>query len=303
MTKTLTFEDKQRLFADADAARQYLEALRWPNGPVCPHCDGGKPCYAIKGNGTRSGLYKCGACRKQFTVTVGTIFEDSHIPLNKWLFATDLICSSKKGISAHQLHRMLGLTYKSAWFMAHRIRYAMEGALPTARLTGIVEADETYVGGKSRGGKRGRGAEKKVPVFTMIARDGAARSFLVGNVKGSTLKGLIRAHVVETAHIMTDNFGAYKGLEKFFAGHGVVDHNKEYVRGIIHTNFAESFFSLLKRGILGTFHHVSEQHLQRYLAEFDFRWNARKIEDAERSELAIKGSNGRRLMFRDSSVA
>jgi len=294
-----TFETRQKIFANEDAARDYLEAKRWPNGPVCPHCES-KKTYKITAKvasrtAARPGLYKCGNCRKQFTVTVGTIFEGSHIPLKKWLYAIYLICTSKKGISSKQLQRDLGLTYKSAWFMTHRIRFAMD-RIGQDKLSGIVEVDETYVGGKARG-KRGRGADNKTIVCSLIQRDGDVRSFTVNDTKRSTLFDLIATNVSEKAQIMTDNFPVYKGLEFMYKKHGVVNHKKEYVRGIIHTNFAESYFSLLKRGIIGTFHHISTGHFQRYLKEFDFRWNYRNVTDAERVDLALGGIEGKRLYY------
>jgi len=298
MVKKLSFEERQAIFADADKARDYLESVRWPDSIVCPHCGAGG--YRLAGKSTRKGLCKCRKCRRQFTVTVGTIFQGSHISLNKWLYAIYLMCESKKGISSNQLSRDVGVTYKSAWFMTHRIRQAMsnDGAM---KFDGIVEADETYIGGRTKGGKRGRGAEKKTPVFALISRDGEARSFHVGNVRKRTLQGLIQEHVAETAHIMTDTFKSYGGLHKTFAGHSSVDHSKEYVRGIVHTNFAESYFSLLKRGILGTFHHVSRKHLQRYLHEFDFRWNRRHDDGDQSVNDVLKQAVGQRLLYRDSA--
>lgn len=286
-----------------EKARELIEQLRWPNGPVCPHCRS-TAVYRLSGkeeseNPGRSGLLKCGKCRKQFTVTVGTIFENSHIPLNKWLMSIYLICSSKKGISANQLHRLLGITYKSTWFMAHRIRFAMSKQPLADKLKRIIEADETYVCGRFLG-KKGRGAGNKTKVFSLIQRDGEARSFQVDDVKGKTLKSIIRNNVVDTAHVMTDEFAAYYGLESVVANHSTVSHgNKEYVRGIVHTNFAESYFSLLKSGILGTFHHVSEEHMQRYLGEFDYRWTRRDEDDGLNTMTAIKGV--RWLRYRDSS--
>jgi len=300
MAKKISFEERQAIFADADKARDYLESVRWPDGVICPHC-GAEDAYRLTGGSTRKGLYKCRACRRQFTVTVGTIFQGSHIPLNKWMYAIYLMCESKKGISSNQLSRDVGVTYKSAWFMTHRIRQAMSNG-GTMKFDGIVEADETYIGGRTKGGKRGRGAEKKTPVFALIQRDGGARSFHVGNVKKKTLQGLIGENVEETAHIMTDSFKSYCGLEDDFAGHSFVDHSKEYVRGIVHTNFAECYFSLLKRGILGTFHHVSREHLQRYLHEFDFRWNRRDDETAENLNAVLRQAIGQRLLYRDSAT-
>jgi transposase-like protein len=299
-------------FTDALKAAEYLESLRWPNGPVCPHCgESERRPYPLK-SATRR-LYKCAACRKQYTVTVGTIFEGSHIGLNKWLLAFYLLCSSKKGMSAHQLHRMLGVTYKTAWFMAHRIRYAMEQPAFQAQLTGTVEVDETYVGGKVRRSNRkqpppndpmtpnprmqtGRGADK-APVLALVERDGQVRSFHIANVTAETIGGAIRRHVSREAHLRTDSYPSYKKVGKEYASHEVVDHSREYVRGDAHTNTAENFFSLLKRGINGIYHHVSEAHLQRYLAEFDFRYNARGVSDAERTVMALKGAEGKRLTY------
>lgn len=293
-------------FTDENEARLYLERVRWPNGPVCPHCGSDKEHYALKSKeGTvthaRHGVWKCKECRKQFSVTVGTVFEKSHIPLNKWLLASFLMCSSKKGMSAHQLHRMLGITYKTAWFMSHRIRYALDQNGDT-KFTGTVEADETYVGGKAKG-KRGRGAEKKTPVFSLVERNGSVRSTPVDRVTGKNLKAIILQNVETTATVMTDDFAAYNGLGKEFSFHHVINHGKkEYVRGNVHTNTIEGYFSILKRGIIGVYHHVGKQHLHRYLSEFDFRYNGRKIDDAERSVLALCGIEGKRLTYRDSSV-
>jgi transposase-like protein len=274
---------------------------------VCPHCgESERKPYKLKSK-TRS-LWKCAACRKQYTVTVGTIFESSHIPLNKWLLAFYLLCSSKKGMSAHQLHRMLGVTYKSAWFMAHRIREAMKEPAFTSRMTGTVEADETYVGGKERNRKFrdkqrkvGRGTDK-TPVMVLVERDGRARSFRMANVTGDEVKGLIFQHVDRSASIHTDAFRSYQGLGKTYASHEVVNHLDEYVRGDVHTNTAENYFSILKRGINGVYHHVSEAHLPRYLAEFDFRYNhlARDgYSDADRTRIALSMVAGKRLRYAD----
>lgn len=292
-------------FADEGKAIELIESIRWPDGPSCPHCGHQKAWLlpsSSKGKKSKRREYRCHACRQKFSVTLGTIFEDSHIPLNKWLAAIFLMSSSKKGISTNQLKRSLGITYKSAWFLAHRIRHAMDDLNVKGMLGGIVEVDETYIGGKGSK-RRGRGAEKKVPVVALVQRDGKARSYRVNDVKGKTLKGLIRRNVEGTAQIMTDEFPSYRGLDEEFSAHCMVDHGKEYVRGIIHTNFAESYFSLLKRGIVGTFHHVSKEHMGRYLAEFNFRWNSRNMGDAERTALALRGIEGKRLMYRDSSLA
>lgn len=306
MDEPLTLSVYEPRFTDPIEAATYLESIRWPDGPVCPHCgEAERRPYPLKSE-TRK-LYKCAACRKQYTVTVGTIFEGSHIQLHKWLLAFYLLCSSKKGMSAHQLHRMLGVTYKSAWFMAHRIRYAMEQPPFAKRLEGVVEADETYVGGKERNRKRqdkqkktGRGTNK-TPVVVLVERGGEARSFRMANVTGLEIKGAIRRNVAKESRIMTDSFKSYRGLGKEFASHEYVSHSDgEYVRGEVHTNTAENYFSILKRGIDGTYHHISEAHLPRYLAEFDFRYNNRiglGVDDAERTRRALAGVVGKRLTY------
>jgi transposase-like protein len=295
------------------AAIAYLERLRWPNGPVCPHCgEGERKHYHLKNQSSETRkLWKCAACRKQFTVTVGTIFEDSHITLDKWLLAFHLLCSSKKGMSALQIQRMLRLgSYKSAWHMLHRIREAMREPAFTARMSGTVEADETYIGGKARNRKKryqgvkktGRGTDK-APVMVLVERGGKARSSHVANVSGDEVKGVIRKHVAREARMVTDSFRSYTGLDKEYAAHETVDHWKEWVRGDVHTNTAENFFSILKRGLNGVYHHVSEAHLHRYLTEFDFRYNNREasgVDDAERTRRALIGAQGKRLMYADS---
>jgi transposase-like protein len=294
-----------------DEAREQLEKLRWPNGPACPHCGGLNP-YKITGRPdskrpARKGLYKCKECRSQFTVTVGTIFEDSHIPLNKWLMAISLLCASKKGMSAHQLHRMLGMTYKSAWFMAHRIRYAMQQGPLAEKLTGTIEVDETYVGGKPRkpikqrvfGEKfyTGRGT-KKIPVVALVQRDGTVRSQVMRRLTGRNLRHFVYQNVKKGSHIMTDEFPRYKKLGRYF-NHQTVNHGiNEYVRGDVHTNTIEGFFGLLKRGINGIYHHVSPVHLPLYLTEFDYRYNMRKVEDDARTRNVFSGIEGKRLLYR-----
>ena len=294
--------------SDQVKAREYLEKTRWSNGVECPHCHAIDNHYSLTAQATskrpvRKGVWKCRKCREQFTVTVGTIFERSHIPLNKWLAAIYLLCSSKKGMSAHQLHRMLGVTYKSAWFMAHRIRHAMVET-NIAKMTGIVEADETYVGGKSHGGKRGRGAAKKAIVFSLVERNGNVLSRPVERITAATLKGAIKDNVERGATVMTDDLRSYRGLHKTFSRHEVIRHTKkEYVRGDVHTNTVEGYFSLLKRGINGVYHHVGKNHLHRYLNEFDFRYNARKTSDSARAEIAIIQSKGRRLQYRETATA
>jgi len=262
-----------------DEARELLEKERWNGEPACPHCGGVEP-YKLTpkvGSKTRKGLWKCKACRKQFTVTVGTVFEGSRIPIKTWLMAVSLIVSSKKGISAHQIHRMFGVTYKTAWFMMHRIRYAMTQPVLKAKLEGVVECDETYLGGRRRGGKRGRGTDKMI-VVSLVERKGEVVSKSFDMLTANELQDHIKEQVDKEARIMTDEFKSYRGLDKHFREHQTVKHgNKEYVRGEVYTNTAEGFFSLLKRGVNGTFHHISKQHLPFYLNEFDFRWNNRYI--------------------------
>jgi transposase-like protein len=293
------FTDKR--FTDDNAAREHLEAIRWPEGAFCPHCEAVDRQSKLEGKSHRPGLYFCGHCRKQYTVTVGTVFERSKVALHKWVLATHLICSSKKGMSAHQLHRLLGVTYKTAWFMAHRIREAMtitpNGPLGSGG--GTVEADETYWGNSGKQRPGARGGAHKMKVFSLVERDGDVRSFHVPNVTAKTLGDVLKNQVAQDANLMTDDAGQYKKVGKKFASHEVVNHSAgEYSRGHAHTNTIEGFFSILKRGLVGTFHHVGEQHLQRYVHEFDFRYNNRKVSDSERSENALKGIAGKRLTYR-----
>lgn len=288
-------------FQNDDKAREYLERVRWPDGPICPHCGSIGKHYLLGGKAHRPGLYKCVDCRNQFTVTVGTVFERSKIPLSQWLQAVYLLCSSKKGISSHQLHRMLGVTYKTAWFMTHRIREAMKsgsGGL-LGRNGAPVEVDETFWGNNNKQPKGARGTNHKMKVLSLVERDGEKRSFHVPRINAKTLRPILKAQIAATAHVMTDEMGAYKHLSDDFRTHDVVVHSGgEYSRGDVSTNTVESSFALLKRGLVGTFHHVSEAHLQRYATEFDFRWNHRKISDSERTLNALKGISGRRLTYR-----
>jgi transposase-like protein len=289
------------IFQDETKAREYLESIRWPNGPICPHCGSVEKMYTLKGEAHRPGLYKCAACRKQFSVTVGTLFERSHIPLHKWLMAVHLLCASKKGHSSHQIHRMLGVTYKTAWFMTHRIREAMKDPVFTSQLGGgggIVEADETYLGPNNprRIDRNPRGNKEKI--FSLVERDGKVRSFHIEAVRGETLKPIMREQIAADTHIMTDQSPIYHSMKRHFLSHESVNHNQnEYVRGRIHTNTIEGYFSILKRGLRGIYQHVGKQHLRRYIGEFDFRYNTRKLTDAERTALALKGIDGKRLLY------
>jgi transposase-like protein len=320
-------------FRDEDAAREFLEKLRWPEGPICPHCGLIGEAYKIvvkektpeeiealrkakkRVRKARKGLYQCAGCRKQFSVTVKTIFEDSHIPLHKWLLAAHLMSSSKKGISAHQLMRNLDIKqYKSAWFMAHRIRYAMTGELPE-KMNGVVEADETYIGGRRRRkqtqsvkpGVRaqdmlGPAAGKEI-VFSVVQRGGKVHSRHIERVTAENLKAVLADVCEHDAHLMTDTGVLSKSMKD--RKHSLVNHSAdEYVRyeeGVcVSTNTVEGYFATLKRGINGVYHHVGRKHLHRYLGEFDFRYNERHVTDGERAHLALKGFDGKRLMYRDS---
>ena len=290
-------------------AREFLEETRWPNGPVCPHCDESNKITKLEGDKHRPGTYQCNSCRKQFTVTVKTIMHRSKLPIVKWIMAFFVMCSAKKGVSALQVQRQLGLgSYRTAWHMCHRIRFAMKEESFSSLLgsySGTVEVDETYVGGKPRKGskekvKRGRGT-KKVSVVALIDREGQARSRPVSNLSGKTMKGRILENVDRSARIMTDEFKPYKGIGKNFeGGHHTVNHGKgEYSRGDVHVNSAECYFSLFKRGFIGSFHKMSEQHMHRYCDEFDFRWSHRKDTDEKRTLHALRGIEGKRLMLRE----
>lgn len=311
-TDELTLMTLARQFSDEDKARAYLENLRWTNGvPVCPFCKSlgsrinRKP---SSGRKAQAGVCKCKNpdCRKQFTVTKGTVFESSHVGISLWMMCIFIMCSSKKGVSALQISRMLDVTYKTAWFMCHRIRYAMEEGPMKSLLEGKVEVDETYVGGKPRPGdgkvhKRGRGTSK-TPVMVLVERGGRAISMPLKRVDANKLQMEIIENVHPDSAIRTDEHKGYSGIGKHFkGGHATVNHSrKQYKNGDACTNTAESYFAILKRGIYGTFHHVSKKHLHRYCSEFDFRWNSRKDSDSDRTKAGLSCIEGKRLKYRDS---
>lgn len=287
-------------FTNEDAAREHLESIRWPDGAECPHC-GLIAATKLSGSHHRPGLYQCNNCREQFTVTVGTVFERSKIGLHKWLLATHLLCASKKGMSAKQIERMLGVTYKTAWFMCHRIREAMkdENPSPLGGSGKVVEADETFVGGKAHRRAYRAPAPKKM-VFSLVERDGRARSFHIANIHGGNVRSALVTNVDRASTLMTDDARFYWGIGREFAQHGRVIHGAgQFAKaGGIHSNTAENFFSIFKRGVVGTYHHLSAAHLHRYTVEFDFRYNTRNNNDFERSELCLKGIAGKRLTYR-----
>jgi transposase-like protein len=291
---------------DDDAALAHLETVLWPNGPVCPHCGATDRIYALKGMTTRLGLRKCGHCRKQFTVTVGTVMERSHVPLHKWTQAFCMLSCSKKGVSAHQLHRMLGVTYETAWFMAHRIREAMrDGSLAPLGGSGVpVEADETFIGRKE-GVEVRRGYAHKHAVLSLVERGGKVRSVHLNGLTKAEVGKVVRENVAREAWLFTDDAKHYREVGAEFAGHSSVNHTAgEYVDpedATINTQTVEGYFSIFKRGMKGVYQHCAEKHLHRYLAEFDFRYNNRVklgIGDGERANRALTGAKGKRLTYR-----
>lgn len=297
-------------FTDATAARQHLEGLLWPEGPVCPHCSVTGEATALKGKSTRPGVYWCNACQKPFSVTVGTVYERSKVPLNTWLYATHLLCSSKKGISSQQLARMLGVTVKTAWFMSHRIREAMTplaGSEPPLGGDGfVVEADETEIAPSRK--TRPRPRSKNLKFVSLIERGGVVRSRKITGAKQTIaveVRQALRANVDEASTLHTDGAQMYE-FTLAVANHEAVNHNKEFVRDgehgeKVHTNSAEGYFSIFKRGLVGTYQHMSEQHLTRYLAEFDFRMSHRVklgYSDDRRTDKALEGIVGKRLTYR-----
>jgi transposase-like protein len=315
-------------FHDEDAAYAYLEARLWPNGPICPHCGGTERISRMKGKSTRIGVHKCYQCRKPFRVTVGTVFEASHVPLRIWLQAVHLLCSSKKGFSSNQFARTLGVTLKTAWFMSHRIREAMRvvGAEPMGGAGVMVESDETYIGTlEGEGGKRAarsraargkRGGSHRNIVLTLVERGGSARSFHVDSTAISDVMPIVRANVAREATVMTDEASHYNEVAGEFAGHRTVKHSEdEFVRhdvwtdgdrvhfDVVHTNTVEGYYSIFKRGMKGIYQHCAEKHLHRYLAEFDFRYSNRVrlgCDDIQRAERALKGIVGKRLTYQTS---
>lgn len=293
-------------YGDEDTARELLESLRWPNGPVCPHCKnaGEKRISKLEAqstsqHGVREGVYFCGACRQQFTVTVGTVLERSHVPISKWLMAWFLLCSSKKSVSANQIHRMIGVTYKTAWFMCHRLRFAMTpNHWAEPKLQGTVEVDEAFVGPKGR---------RKTPVVALVERHGLARVKVIASVTQKNLGAALSECVSKEAIVNTDEHPGYKNPLKQWKAHQAVNHSRgEYQRtnpdgSKASTNTAESFFSLLKRAIVGAWHHISREHLSRYANEFAFRWNTRRDSDGKRVERFAKWIEGKRLTYRHVS--
>jgi transposase-like protein len=307
---------KNPIFKDETAARMWLEARVWPKGPICPHCgnvDQDK-ITKLEGEAHRPGLYQCAACREQFTVTVKTVFERSKIPLTKWLAALFLMTASKKGVSAHQVHRMLGISYKSTWFMMHRLREAMRsgGLVPLGGKGQIVQADETYYGktedprvSPHRGDrpykKRSRGPRDKRPILSLVERGGHVRSFHLAVAGQYDVQEIVKKNVARESRLHTDESRLYNDMDAHYK-HETVKHTaNEYVRGDVTTNHIENYFSVFKRGMRGTYQHCSEKHLHRYLAEFDFRYNNRSalgVEDGERAAILVKGIKGKRLTYR-----
>ena len=304
----LTLIQIAQRFSTEEAAREYFEKLRWPNGPVCPHCGNANQerIYKVKPNPAkkiRAGLYKCAECQQGFTVTVGTVCEDSHIPLNKWLIGFYMMCASKTQVSALQLQRQLEIgSYRSAWFMCHRIRFALQDIMPVDKLGGAVEADETYIGGVKRGmGRRYTG--NKTTVVSLVERDGRVRSQVAPKLSGKALDEILKRHVSKDARLYTDESTIYTKPGKRFRSHKTVNHGEEeyvrYERGErVTTNTVEGFFGNTKRSIDGTHHHVSGKHLPLYLAEFDYKYNTREETDGTRTAIAIPKIVGKRLMLR-----
>jgi transposase-like protein len=302
MKKTDKTDLTKPIYHDDERAREHLEALLWPQGPVCPRCGVmGDRITKLQGKSTRPGVYKCKDCRKPFSVTVGTVMERSHIPLSKWVLAAQLMASSKKSMSAHQLHRMIGTNYETAWFLFHRLREAgndMGGSGPLGGAHKVIEADESFIGGKARNKAFGP-PPKKMAVFSLVERDGSARSRQIADVTAKTLREALVTQADRKSRLMTDAFKSYTLVGREFASHETVSHETgEYARGDAHTNTVEGFFALLKRAVYGQFHHISEAHLHRYLSEADFKWNHRHISESERADTLLRGAKGKRLLYR-----
>jgi transposase-like protein len=289
-TKFNNFVDFGKRFPDEKACREYLAQARWNGKPVCPHCKNSEKIYRINDGK----LYKCAKCMKQFTVRIGSIFEDSALPLQKWFMAIYILTAHRKGISSCQLARDVEVTQKTAWHMLHRIRYAIKNKSFNKPLEGIIEIDETFVGGKSHGMGGGYMQPNKTAVFGMLQRQGEVRALPVSRVAGEILKPIIRQNISPDATIMSDEFTGYKTLKNEFKSHQVINHRKkEYARGEVSTNNIEAFWSLMKRGIFGTYHWTSKKHLYRYTDEFAYRYNSRKITDIERFHMFFRFCSGR----------
>jgi transposase-like protein len=306
----MSFDLTNPIFHDEDAARLHLESIRWPDGPICPHCGNADAdqITTLKGKSTRPGLMQCNECRQHFTVTVGTVMERSHIPLRKWVAAFHLMNASKKGMSAHQMHRMLGITYKSAWFLCHRVREAMKDSNPTP-MGGegkVIQADETYYGNSKRAKSYRKGHRYKNKVVALVEPKGRVRAFKVERANAVTVREILVTNAHRSSELHTDESYLYMGVGREFAAHKTIEHGwnqRGYYVGTEGqtTNNVENFFGIFKRGMKGVYHFCGEQHLQRYLDEFSFRYSNRAglgFNDNDRTELAIKGAEGKRLMYR-----
>ena len=313
----ITLSHLAKHYSDEGKAYEFLEAIRWPNGPICPHCgsvtvtfiqprDGSDARATRTGHATQRRVWQCRDCRKQFSALIGTIFEGSKIPLSKWLLGVHMLSAGKNGVSSHELARQLEITVKSAWFMSHRIRLAMQRSPSTGMLSGTVEADETYVGGRPRykAATRQEAAKRrmdnKTAVVSLVERGGKVRSQVMQRVTGANIKKVLEENVAPTARLMTDESKLYPVVGRTFASHETVNHHAgEYVRGDVTTNSVEGYFSQLKRSLDGTHHHVSAHHLHRYVSEFDLRYNTREDEDGARTVQVIKQAEGKRMMYRE----
>lgn len=299
----------EKHFFNEKSAIKYVESIIWKNGKICPHCknDNQKKIYIVKSKTVRLGTHKCGACKKQFTVKVGTVFEQSHISLYKWLQACLLMASSKKGISAHQLHRILEITYKSAWFLAHRIREAMKqlNIEPLGGEDKVVESDETFIGNEKQKAQGARGWDHKSKILSLVERKGKVKSFHISNVNVSTIKPILKETLHQDTNLITDKATWYRGMNKELKTHEFIRHSaKEYVKeGYIHTNTIEGYFGLFKRGMKGIYQHCKSQHLKRYLCEFDFRYNNRNLIDKSVTGKIIANAIGKRLKYKNSLIA